>query len=152
MRSGSEAILTDVIPIRPGYGQIYQGSALFDADRIPEPRLVVVLFSPLEPCATGTLSLLLEDNEQAIFPDKTLLAICDALAMFVMRGHSIFLNSIRGQHRPTYLNVGLHTRLGMVYEDAYALVRQRHAIAKLRNGTARQLLRLESHLNTRLIR
>jgi hypothetical protein len=44
------------------------------------------------------------------------------------------------------MDVAIHMKMGMLFTDAFGLIRQRHTIADLRAGTRAQLVRLESAL------
>lgn len=136
----------DLAPIVPGYGMIWQGSEI-DAwfDRIPSPKAVVSMIGDigLGPCVSCAMG----DNDIDILPDVMLLAMCDAAIGFLGNGFNLLVHCFEGKYRSTYMDVAIHMRLGMAFDDAFALVRRRHTLADLRPGTKNQLMRMEGKLH-----
>lgn len=135
----------DQQPLKPGWGMIWQGSELSDwFDKIPSPRCVI---SMVGECSLGPgVTCALIDDEQSILPDRLLISMCDASIGFMKNGYNLLVHCFEGKYRSTYMDVAIHMRSGMLFEDAFALVKLMHPIAALRVGTEAQLERMESTL------
>lgn len=139
--------LIDLKPAKPGWGQVWQGSELADwFDKVPSPKCVI---SMVGECGLGpAISWAMIDDDRATLPDAGLIAAADASIGFLKNGYNLLVHCFEGKFRSTYMDVAIHMRTGMLFADAYALVRSRHVIADLREGTKAQLMRLESVLNS----
>ena len=140
----------DLEPLEPGWGCVWQSGLdeWWQGRKVHLPKITVSMIGPVDP-SVMSLSVFMDDTDTAILPDNELLAMSDAALSFLKCGTDIIVHCFEGKYRSTYMDVAIHMRAGMLFEDAYALVRSRHTIALLRNGTMVQLKRMEAVLNDR---
>jgi hypothetical protein len=90
--------LIDLQPVKPGYGQVWQGSelsVLFDS--VPQPRLVISLIGEAEPMVPNSLTAFMRDNDETWLPDPLLFAMCESAVAFLKRGHNILIHCFQGK-------------------------------------------------------
>jgi protein-tyrosine phosphatase len=128
----------------PGMGRVWQSGVIASEDWDNEGLIVSMAgnenWSP--PC----LWVDIPDNDSYTLPDPMLIAFCDSIVAFLKAGKDVLIHCNEGKFRSTYMDVAVHMRQGMGFQDAAALVKAKHPIAELRAGTSAQLIRMESVL------
>lgn len=137
--------LIDDEPLKEGWGRVYQCGVIASQD--PDvPLGLIVSMSGNENLWSPCLWLDMADNDQYVLPDTALLSVAEAILAFLAGGFNVLIHCNEGKYRSTYMDVAVHMRAGMLFEDAFALVRSKHPIADLRAGTMAQLKRMEQNL------
>lgn len=138
--------LIDIEPMRPGWGQVWQGGELSAIiGRLPKPHVVFSLIGSVD--LAPAVSVFMEDNDDTILPDSLLLGTVQCAGTFLARGFNVLVHCFEGKFRSTYLDVAIHMAyLRYPYAQALGRVKQMHPIAQMRKGTEAQLRRLEDEL------
>ncbi len=139
-------------PLLPGWGSLYQGGAADPAIKtLPGPLWVVCMnrgeVDDTHDPIYGLTVVAIDDNPAAVLPDALVVAGAGADAEIMQSGCNLIAHCAAGISRSSYRNLAtiMHVkRLG--FDEALAFLRQHRPQASPNSGFTAQLRRLEPSL------
>jgi protein-tyrosine phosphatase len=127
--------------MKPAWGRIYQSGVIASEDWDQDG--LIVSLSGNENFRGPVLWVDMPDNDIDTLPSPLLISFVETVISFLRQGIDVLIHCNEGKYRSTYLDMAVHIKCGMSFEEAYELIRMRHPIAALRIGTEEQLRQLK---------
>lgn len=142
----------DILPMRPGWGLVYQGGSVNrDIQNLPGP-LVLVCCDVGEmneqfidhKIVQGLIAVQLKDYLNGCLPDTILIAFVDACIALLKNGVNLYVHCGAGISRSTYIDCAIHMRgMGIGFDEAIEHIRFRRPQAAPNPSFCDQLKRIE---------
>jgi hypothetical protein len=158
----------DLLPLQPGYGQIWQGGTIDETlFNLPGPLVVVSMTGGQEDAQwlfqsrvmtprrasdgmfQGVINVEIADLPESILPDNVYLGLIDACCGYLRNGVNLYVHCRMGISRSTYVTAGIYMRLlNLSLKEALQKIQGRRQRAELNWGFEQHLQILEGKLRS----